>query len=237
MCVYFEILNMNKVCRLYFDLGQLRFDLTIYIEIQVKTILSFGTDSSSWWETNGPGCKPIFFPNRTSEDDLYRSNKPDSIKECIVDFHYVEAIQAIIHIVLAVRSSLLNISSPEPSVNSILFNSFGVAESVQKLAMILLRKPVAVSIDFLSIEFVVNDDLSAIILQQLNRIKNKTAFYHYTRSNTVHVDRKKCSTMTTAITVTKVGKISSQSSYFQAINSYSIQIQIIVAPPPAEVVQ
>ncbi|XP_065216577.1 uncharacterized protein NKAIN [Planococcus citri] len=77
MCVYFEILNMQKM----------------------RTILSFGTDSNSWWETNGPGCKPVFNSNR--EVDEYRPAKPDQIKDCIVDFHYVEAIQAIIHVILA----------------------------------------------------------------------------------------------------------------------------------------
>ena len=77
-------------------------NLMLYKFLQMKTILSFGTDSSSWWEVNGPGCKS-YLPNRTiEEEDPYHSPRPDLIKDCIVDFHYVEAVQAILHVILAV---------------------------------------------------------------------------------------------------------------------------------------
>lgn len=63
------------------------------------------TGSISWWQTNGPGCKVIFLANHSTIDDPLEPLKPDFISGCIVEYQYVEIVQAGLQAILAVSKN------------------------------------------------------------------------------------------------------------------------------------
>ncbi|KAI5753921.1 hypothetical protein M8J77_004344 [Diaphorina citri] len=66
-------------------------------------ILNFGTGSVSWWESNGPRCKAIFHANKSNiEEDPFRPVRPDLITGCVLDYQYVETLQAWLQIILSI---------------------------------------------------------------------------------------------------------------------------------------
>ncbi|XP_018335031.1 sodium/potassium-transporting ATPase subunit beta-1-interacting protein-like, partial [Agrilus planipennis] len=77
--------NIFLIC-LYLDIGSLNH--------KESKILKIDPDSSSWWE-NGPGCKGTL--NMTSVIPVW-----DDVTNCLVDYRYVEVLQAGIQCVLAV---------------------------------------------------------------------------------------------------------------------------------------
>lgn len=82
------------------------FIMFVYFDVfgfyKFKSILSFRTNSSSWWETSGPGCK-VFLSNLTVvEEDPYQPITPGYVTGCVIDFRYVEAFQAGFHALLAI---------------------------------------------------------------------------------------------------------------------------------------
>ncbi|KAG5677886.1 hypothetical protein PVAND_007603 [Polypedilum vanderplanki] len=62
-------------------------------------ILNLGTGSVSWFETNGPGCKPIFSTNITLEDP-FRPVRPDRVDNCFLDYWIIEIIHSGVQIFL-----------------------------------------------------------------------------------------------------------------------------------------
>lgn len=68
---------------------------------QNDDILNFKTGSVSWFESNGPGCKPIF-PTNSSLEDPFRPVRPDRVDGCLLDYEIVEVIHSAVQIFLAV---------------------------------------------------------------------------------------------------------------------------------------
>lgn len=66
---------------------------------QDSSILNIGTGSRSWWEANGFGCSAVF--NYSSSDDILAVTKPVSVNGCILEYFYIECIQAGVQCFLA----------------------------------------------------------------------------------------------------------------------------------------
>lgn len=65
--------------------------------------MSLGAGSVSWWETNGPGCKPLFLSNNSGiETAPWQPLRPDLVTGCAISYYKLEAAQATIHFILAV---------------------------------------------------------------------------------------------------------------------------------------
>ncbi|GFQ78510.1 hypothetical protein TNCT_641002 [Trichonephila clavata] len=58
-----------------------------------------GTGSRSWWLVNGAGCKPIY---NSSHEDPFLFPTPTSVEGCVLEYFYIEAIQASLQIFLAI---------------------------------------------------------------------------------------------------------------------------------------
>uniref|UniRef100_A0A1E1X7R1 Sodium/potassium-transporting ATPase subunit beta-1-interacting protein n=1 Tax=Amblyomma aureolatum TaxID=187763 RepID=A0A1E1X7R1_9ACAR len=82
--------NVFVIC-LYMEIGALSRD---------SNILNMGTGSRSWWEANGFGCMAIF--NYSSSDDILAVTKPVSVNGCLLEYYYVECVQAGVQCLLAV---------------------------------------------------------------------------------------------------------------------------------------
>ncbi|GFT22649.1 hypothetical protein TNCV_3112831 [Trichonephila clavipes] len=74
-------------------------------------VLNMGTGSRSWWSVNGAGCKPIY---NSSHEDPFLFPTPTSVEGCVLEYFYIEAIQASLQIFLAHRGILNSrrVSSP-----------------------------------------------------------------------------------------------------------------------------
>jgi len=65
-------------------------------------VLNLGTGSVSWWEVNGPGCRPHYHNNQTLvELAPWRPVRPDQVTDCLVLYHHLEVAQALLHTVMA----------------------------------------------------------------------------------------------------------------------------------------
>ncbi|XP_076361884.1 sodium/potassium-transporting ATPase subunit beta-1-interacting protein 1-like isoform X2 [Tachypleus tridentatus] len=86
-------------------LGWNIFTICFYLEVGTLSrdsdILNIGTESRSWWEVNGIGCQPMYNFTHTTEDHVLFS-KPISIEGCLLEYYYVECIQAGVQCLLAV---------------------------------------------------------------------------------------------------------------------------------------
>lgn len=71
------------------------------IFLQDSDILNLGTGSVSWFEVNGPGCKPNYSINITS-DDPYRPIRPERVDGCILEYQIVEVIHSFVQSFLSV---------------------------------------------------------------------------------------------------------------------------------------
>ncbi|XP_059480584.1 uncharacterized protein LOC132199684 [Neocloeon triangulifer] len=75
------------------------FVICFYFEVGILDkngdALNMGLGSYSWWEANGPGCRPTF-PVNVTEDELIDGEplKPLKVTECFVAYEIVEASQA-----------------------------------------------------------------------------------------------------------------------------------------------
>lgn len=79
--------------------------------VQDSDWLSLGTGSVSWWESNGPGCKPQFLANLSTLEVLpWLPLRPDSVSGCLILYHYLEAAQAVFHLILGVILTVLEYS-------------------------------------------------------------------------------------------------------------------------------
>lgn len=67
-------------------------------------MLNLGTGSRSWWLVNGAGCTPIY---NSSHDDPFLFPTPTSVEGCIVEYFYIEAIQAAVQCFLAVSYKVI----------------------------------------------------------------------------------------------------------------------------------
>lgn len=74
---------------------------TFFFFLQNSDILNLGTGSVSWFEANGPGCKPIFSTNGTLEDP-FRPIRPDRVEGCLLDYWIIEIIHSGVQIFLTV---------------------------------------------------------------------------------------------------------------------------------------
>lgn len=63
-----------------------------------------GTGSRSWWLVNGAGCTPMY---NSSHDDPLVFPTPTSVEGCIIEYFYIEAIQASVQCLLAVSIPIL----------------------------------------------------------------------------------------------------------------------------------
>lgn len=72
-----------------------------FIFHQDSDILNLGTGSVSWFESNGPGCKPIYPTNATLEDP-FRPIRPERVDGCLLDYPIVEVIHSGVQNFLAV---------------------------------------------------------------------------------------------------------------------------------------
>ncbi|KAL1464720.1 hypothetical protein WDU94_004344 [Cyamophila willieti] len=81
-------------------------------------ILNFGTGSVSWWESNGPRCKAIFHANQSNiEEDPFRPVRPDLITGCVLDYQYVESLQACAQIVLSIIGASIGLTFRKDILN------------------------------------------------------------------------------------------------------------------------
>ncbi|XP_046673513.1 sodium/potassium-transporting ATPase subunit beta-1-interacting protein isoform X2 [Homalodisca vitripennis] len=64
-------------------------------------LLNLGTGSVSWWEVNGPGCKPVYLANLSTLEVPWRPLRPDSVSDCLLEYHLLESAQALLHLCLA----------------------------------------------------------------------------------------------------------------------------------------
>ena len=85
--------------------------------LQNSDILNLGTGSVSWFEANGPGCKPIFSTNGTLEDP-FRPIRPDRVEGCYLDYWIIEIVHSAVQIFFTV-SAIMTIQS-QSSTNLIL---------------------------------------------------------------------------------------------------------------------
>lgn len=91
--------------------------------------MSLGTDSISWWESNGPGCKVFFYPNHTGiEEDAFKPVRPDLITGCVMNYQKIETAQASLQILLAVSYYLFILQyylyPQKYKTNNFLFSGF-----------------------------------------------------------------------------------------------------------------
>ena len=74
------------------------------------SILNLGTKNKSWWLEHGIGCEvdKVAQP-RIAENSLTERNMPheEDVSGCLIEYYYVEVIQAAIHCLLAVSCLLL----------------------------------------------------------------------------------------------------------------------------------
>lgn len=78
---------------------------TIHDVFQDSDILNLGTGSVSWWESNGPGCKPVYLANQTTlEQAPWRPLRPSYVTDCLIEYHHLEVLQASLHVVLSVST-------------------------------------------------------------------------------------------------------------------------------------
>lgn len=79
------------------------FVICLYMEVGIlsrdSSILNIGTGSRSWWEANGFGCDAVF--NYSSSDDILAVTKPVSVNGCLLQYYYIECIQAGVQCLLA----------------------------------------------------------------------------------------------------------------------------------------
>lgn len=84
-------------------IGWNSFVICFYMEAGTLTrdssVLNMGTGSRSWWEANGFGCEATF--NFSSSNGILAITKPVSVTGCLLDYYYVECIQAGIQCLLA----------------------------------------------------------------------------------------------------------------------------------------
>jgi len=65
--------------------------------------LSLGTGSVSWWETGGPGCKPVFLANQSLEsEEPWRPLRPDLVTDCLLRYDHLETAQAVAHLLMSI---------------------------------------------------------------------------------------------------------------------------------------
>lgn len=76
---------------------------------QDSDILNFDTGSVSWFESNGPGCKPIYPTNSTLENP-FRPIRPERVDGCFVEYPIVEVVHSGVQNVLAVSFEMQTIS-------------------------------------------------------------------------------------------------------------------------------
>ncbi|XP_065568761.1 uncharacterized protein LOC136032366 [Artemia franciscana] len=78
---------------LFLDVGSLK---------KEDDLLSFGTGIISWWEANGPGCKPVFnLGDQTQFFDPRKPPRPERVDGCYLDFWLVEIAHSAIQITLS----------------------------------------------------------------------------------------------------------------------------------------
>lgn len=75
------------------------------LSLQDSDILNFGTGSVSWFESNGPGCKPVYPTNGTLEDP-FRPIRPDRVDGCLLEYPIVEVIHSAVQNFLAVSQAM-----------------------------------------------------------------------------------------------------------------------------------
>lgn len=84
-------------------LGWNIFVICVYMEAGILTrdtdVLNMGTGSRSWWLVNGAGCTPIY---NSSHDDPFFFPTPTSVEGCMIEYFYIEAIQASVQCFLAI---------------------------------------------------------------------------------------------------------------------------------------
>lgn len=84
-------------------LGWNVFMICFYLEIgylnREQGYLNLGTGSRSWFEVNGLGCKALYDPN--TPDEMAGFIKPSSVDGCVLDYFYVECLQAALQTILA----------------------------------------------------------------------------------------------------------------------------------------
>lgn len=89
----------------------------LYFPLQNSDILNLGTGSVSWFEANGPGCKPIFSTNGTLEDrDPFRPIRPDRVEGCYLDYWIIEIIHSAVQIFFTVSASMNIQSQSSPNL-------------------------------------------------------------------------------------------------------------------------
>ncbi|XP_054268258.1 sodium/potassium-transporting ATPase subunit beta-1-interacting protein-like isoform X4 [Macrosteles quadrilineatus] len=91
-CVFWCSWNIFVVC----------FYLNLFGLDKDSDLLSLGTGSVSWWETGGPGCKPVFLANQSLEGEPWRPLRPDFVTDCLLRYDHLEAGQAILHLLTSV---------------------------------------------------------------------------------------------------------------------------------------
>ncbi|XP_074109865.1 sodium/potassium-transporting ATPase subunit beta-1-interacting protein isoform X2 [Cotesia typhae] len=60
--------------------------------------LNLGTGSFSWWQVNGPGCKPIY---DIIEPELLRPARPKNVTDCLLKYETIEILHASTQCLLA----------------------------------------------------------------------------------------------------------------------------------------
>ncbi|XP_044578041.1 probable serine/threonine-protein kinase DDB_G0282963 isoform X1 [Cotesia glomerata] len=60
--------------------------------------LNLGTGSFSWWQVNGPGCKPIY---DIIEPELLRPARPKNVTDCLLKYETIEVLHASTQCLLA----------------------------------------------------------------------------------------------------------------------------------------
>lgn len=78
------------------------------VMLQDSSLLNLGTGSVSWWESNGPGCKPVFHVNLTTIETIppWLPPRPNAVTDCFILYHHLEALQAALHVILSVSISI-----------------------------------------------------------------------------------------------------------------------------------
>uniref|UniRef100_A0A1B6LK35 Sodium/potassium-transporting ATPase subunit beta-1-interacting protein n=1 Tax=Graphocephala atropunctata TaxID=36148 RepID=A0A1B6LK35_9HEMI len=90
-CVFWCCWNVFVAC----------FYLNVFGLDKESDVLNLGTGSISWWEVNGPGCKPQYLANLSSLEVPWRPMRPDSVSDCLLQYHHLETAQALLHVLLA----------------------------------------------------------------------------------------------------------------------------------------
>lgn len=80
----------------------------ICFSLQNSDILNLGTGSRSWWEVHGYGCIADFTTAITNgssleqDPDPSRPPKPTKVDGCLIEYQYIEVIQASLQCLLSV---------------------------------------------------------------------------------------------------------------------------------------